>query len=843
MSNLKFQQDLEPNKQEQEESRLSLFGSKELNESTNPNKEDNKTKAIQSTFNSQREKDQKSKTITEKRKKTKSTSHKKKKTKKSKSRTSLFSNSGLHLEDVPLDLTNEIIQLDDFDEGFEEYKNEEEIKNLLEDKTKIRSYMNKLNETLKKEKYSTVSEYFNMCDEYLELNTDLAECDGILESLESLMQSFSTTLSTLSGEIINLKNDSELMSIKLNNRRSVVSELSDFLTHAEISDMLINHLFNDPIDENYIEYIQELDRKLDWSLRSDGDPKALEQFNPIVKKVCKHVLKRITNFFIDTFSNFGNKVNEILIGKITKLFKYVTLIQFVRKHDPKQLLQISYSYRINVAKCCYEMFQSQFKLMQKCLYGYGSKAPLIGYDELSFSIAQKKLSNKNKQKKKTKSNSNKKQNINNTSTFPNSSTNLLTVKERIAILSKIPQKKLINFKEAVKNKQMFSMEIIFSQLILLLTRLTQSEALFSTDFFQDLNLAKEILATSISSLENFITSLSKNSFDVIGIFLMIKINNKYSEILQTEIAGIIKGLFNRINMTLWPQFTRILEINAQSLFLEFDNTLLMSDFNFSNNLSNEKKLQLIKKNKKKQQKKKKKKSQNNNTAQLRPTFSTRKYSELISSILILNNDLNENNVLFSLSLLRTEMETYLSKYASQLIDTKSQTLFLINNYDLILSVLSKNEIISAETQRFELLLEEQHEIYIEEVLKQYFNDLITFVGKTDAFLFESKLEKSEREKRKKTINRKQIGKILKNFSKNWRDSINSIYQEIIRDFNNYTNGAKALKRALSQMLRYYTRLTEIIKLIEQNSNNFSNLIVNLSTIMKEVKDICKTFID
>ncbi|KAJ3434534.1 vacuolar protein sorting-associated protein 52 [Anaeramoeba flamelloides] len=789
MSNLKFQQDLEPNKQEQEESRLSLFGSKELNESTNPNKEDNKTKAIQSTLNSQREKDQKSKTITEKRKKTKSTSHKKKKTKKSKSRTSLFSNSGLHLEDVPLDLTNEIIQLDDFDEGFEEYKNEEEIKNLLEDKTKIRPYMNKLNETLKKEKYSTVSEYFNMCDEYLELNTDLAECDGILESLESLMQSFSTTLSTLSGEIINLKNDSELMSIKLNNRRSVVSELSDFLTHAEISDMLINHLFNDPIDENYIEYIQELDRKLDWSLRSDGDPKALEQFNPIVKKVCKHVLKRITNFFIDTFSNFGNKVNEILIGKITKLFKYVTLIQFVRKHDPKQLLQISYSYRINVAKCCYEMFQSQFKLMQKCLYGYGSKAPLIGYDELSFSIAQKKLSNKNKQKKKTKSNSNKKQNINNTSTFPNSSTNLLTVKERISILSKIPQKKLINFKEAVKNKQMFSMEIIFSQLILLLTRLTQSEALFSTDFFQDLNLAKEILATSISSLENFITSLSKNSFDVIGIFLMIKINNKYSEILQTEIAGIIKGLFNRINMTLWPQFTRILEINAQ------------------------------------------------------PTFSTRKYSELISSILILNNDLNENNVLFSLSLLRTEMETYLSKYASQLIDTKSQTLFLINNYDLILSVLSKNEIISAETQRFELLLEEQHEIYIEEVLKQYFNDLITFVGKTDAFLFESKLEKSEREKRKKTINRKQIGKILKNFSKNWRDSINSIYQEIIRDFNNYTNGAKALKRALSQMLRYYTRLTEIIKLIEQNSNNFSNLIVNLSTIMKEVKDICKTFID
>ncbi|KAJ6227134.1 vacuolar protein sorting-associated protein [Anaeramoeba flamelloides] len=841
MSDLKFQPNLEPNKQEQEESRLSLFGSKEHNKSTKPTKEDNKTKTTKNTLNSQREKDNKSKISTEKRKKTKSTSRNKNKNKKPKSRTSLFSNSNLQLEDVPLDLTNEIIQLDDFDEGFEEYKNEEEIKNLLQDKTKIRPYMDKLNETLKKEKYSTVSEYFNMCDEYLELNTDLTECDGILDSLESLMQSFSTTLSTLSGEIINLKNDSELMSIKLHNRRSVVSELSDFLTHAEISDKLINHLFNDPIDENYIEYIQELDRKLDWSLRSDGDPKALEQFNPIVKKVCKHVLKRITNFFIGTFSNFGNKVNEILIGKITKLFKYVTLIQFVRKHDPKQLVQISYSYRINVAKCCYEMFQNQFKLMGKCLYGHGSKAPLIGYDELSFSIAQKSISNQNKKKNKTKSNSKNNKNINNTNTFPNSSTNLLTVKERISILSKIPQKKLINFKEAVKNKQMFSMEIIFSQLILLLTRLTQSEALFSTDFFQDLNLAKEILTTSISSLENFITTLSKNSFDAIGIFLMIKINNKYSEILQTGIAGLIKGLFNRINMTLWPQFKRILEINAQSLFLEFDNTLLMSDFNFSNNISNEKKLQLMKKTKKKQ--KKKKNSKNNNIAQLRPTFSTRKYSELLSSILILNNDLNENNVFFSLSLLRTEMETYLSKYASQLIDIKSQTLFLINNYDLILSVLSKNEIVSTETQRFELLLEEQHEIYIAEVLKQYFKDLITFVGKTDSFLFESKLEKSEREKRKKTINRKQIGKILKNFSKNWRDSINSIYQEIIRDFNNYTNGAKALKRALSQMLRYYTRLTEIIKLIEQNSNNFSNLIVNLSTIMKEVKDICKTFID
>lgn len=67
---------------------------------------------------------------------------------------------------------------------------------------------------------------------------------------------------------------------------------------------------------------------------------------------------------------------------------------------------------------------------------------------------------------------------------------------------------------------------------------------------------------------------------------------------------------------------------------------------------------------------------------------TRRYSEFAASILTLNHGFNDALLSNSLLRLRTEVESLLLRLSAELPDKKNRLVFLINNYDLVVSILS-----------------------------------------------------------------------------------------------------------------------------------------------------------
>lgn len=198
--------------------------------------------------------------------------------------------------------------------------------------------------------------------------------------------------------------------------------------------------------------------------------------------------------------------------------------------------------------------------------------------------------------------------------------------------------------------------------------------------------------------------------------------------MQRRRIPILDPMFDRITLLLWPRFKQIFDANIKSL-----------------RFSQPKKLGAV---------------------DLSPHYISRRYAELIASVLTLHNQSlvniqSQQAVLLNKSLqtnaaaleinvgnpdplglgsggdlmlmqdvqqLRVEMIALLDRIAtSSFPKTKDQLVFFINNYDMILSIFQERHLLSDEVGKFEALLLQQRELFAEEEVKSFFPRLITFV--------------------------------------------------------------------------------------------------------------------
>jgi hypothetical protein len=73
---------------------------------------------------------------------------------------------------------------------------------------------------------------------------------------------------------------------------------------------------------------------------------------------------------------------------------------------------------------------------------------------------------------------------------------------------------------------------------------------------------------------------------------------------------------------------------------------------------------------------------------VRPHYITRRYYEISVSLLLLNNGYEDASLTSSLIRLRTEFENLVDRLAHEFTDARQRTIFLINNYDLIVSLMA-----------------------------------------------------------------------------------------------------------------------------------------------------------
>ncbi|XP_057769636.1 LOW QUALITY PROTEIN: vacuolar protein sorting-associated protein 52 B-like [Salvia miltiorrhiza] len=133
---------------------------------------------------------------------------------------------------------------------------------------------------------------------------------------------------------------------------------------------------------------------------------------------------------------------------------------------------------------------------------------------------------------------------------------------------------------------------------------------------------------------------------------------------------------------------------------------------------------------------------------------------------------------------------------------------------------------------FEEFLKSNTAIYVEELLAEHFHDLIKFV-KTRAS--EDPSSGSER-----PITVSEVESIVKDFGSRWKAAIELMHNDVITSYSNFLCGMEILRAALTQLLLYYTRLSDCMKKIAGGSALNKDL-VSISSIMYEIRKYSRTF--
>ncbi|XP_043725106.1 vacuolar protein sorting-associated protein 52 A-like isoform X2 [Telopea speciosissima] len=348
---------------------------------------------------------------------------------------------------------------------------------------------------------------------------------------------------------------------------------------------------------------------------------------------------------------------------------------------------------------------------------------------------------------------------------------------------------------AEASSQKYPYEVLFRSLHKLLMDTVTSEYLFCDDFFGEESIFYEIFAGPFAVIDEHFNAILLNCHDAIGIMLMIRIIHQHQLIMSRRRIPCLDSYLDKVNIALWPRFKMVFDMHLSSLRCANVKTLWEDD--------------------------------------IHPHYVMRRYAEFTASLVHLNVEYGDGQLELNLERLRMAVDDLLIKLAKMFPKPKLQTIFLINNYDMTIAVLKEAGLEGGKTQlHFEELLKSNTAIFVEELLLEHFGDLIKFV-KTRAS--EDLSSTSE-----KPITVPDVEPLVKDFASRWKAAIELMHKDVITSFSNFLCGMEILRAALTQLLLYYTRLTDCIKHIVGGSTLNKDL-VSISSIMYEIRKYSRTF--
>jgi len=160
---------------------------------------------------------------------------------------------------------------------------------------------------------------------------------------------------------------------------------------------------------------------------------------------------------------------------------------------------------------------------------------------------------------------------------------------------------------------------------------------------------------------------------------------------------------------------------------------------------------------------------------------------------------------------------------------KGQLIFLINNYDMVLSILSERSgIASKEADSFKDLLQTRNAEYVEQVLFPHFGSLIRFIQRAEPLLVAG-------DERALTQEAGTVASLVTSFNNGWKGSLDAIHEEVLRSFPNFKNGTAILQQTLTALVQYYHRFHKILGEPVFASHPDRARLINVHQLMVEVK--------
>uniref|UniRef100_A0A8D0DAD6 Vacuolar protein sorting-associated protein 52 homolog n=1 Tax=Sander lucioperca TaxID=283035 RepID=A0A8D0DAD6_SANLU len=499
--------------------------------------------------------------------------------------------------------------------------------------------------------------------------------------------------------------------------------------------------------------------------------------------VRSHLKTGFPLIFYSPYSSAVSKIREFILQKIysfrkpmtnyqipqNTLLKYRFFYQFLLANERTVAKEIRDEYVDTMSKIYYSYFKSYSSRLLKVQYEeVADKDDLMGVEDTA------------------------KKNI-----LLNSRNTIFTLGQRGGILSPAElEGPILVPHTAQRGDSRYPYETLFRSQHYALLDNGCREYLFLSDFFMvtgnsALDLFNSIMGKTLSMFLKSMSTYVSDCYDSIAVFLCIHIILRFRAITAKRTIPALDKYWEAVLELLWPRFELILEMNIHSIRNTDPQKLGVLD--------------------------------------TRPHYITRRYAEFSSAIVSINQTFPNERTHALLGQLQVEVENFVLKMAAEFPSRRDQLIFLINNYDMLLSVLMERAADdSKEVEGFQQLLLARTQEFIEEILSPPFGGMIAFVKEAEALMEKGQLDRLKNEEAR-------ITQLVRGFSSTWKQSVESMSQDVMRSFTNFKNGTSIIQGALTQLIQYYHGFHKVLNQPTFRSLAVRSELINLHHLMVEVK--------
>eukprot|EP00039_Didymoeca_costata_P026084 m.14879 g.14879 ORF g.14879 m.14879 type:complete len:694 (+) comp5237_c0_seq1:102-2183(+) len=682
-----------------------------------------------------------------------------------------------------LDLTSEEF---DFDDHFQENLEDEAVREALEQGLDLRAYSKEIEEDLRRVEGQSVQDYMSASVDMATLYRQIQNCDNMLESMESMLGLFQSDLGNISGEIQSLQEQSLTMNIKLRNRKAVHASLSDYVSGMFVSDELAETICNSPIGPEFLDALKELEKKIGYVSEQKGD------HGSTIEAAAE--LQAIT-------AKAGSRLKEVMINKIHEVRKPMSNLQlqqnyllglkdafsFLAKHNKQVAAEIRAEYVETFGKVHWSYFKAYItRLMKLQFEEFVDKDDLMGAEDGS-----------------------RRQGFFSMKPSLKSRSTVFTIGNRATILEELEAPILVPHaaKEAKesggKGSVRYPYEKLFRSMQFAMMDNSAREFLFGCEFFgmQDDRCVKffsDLMGKTMALLLKHEETRIANWYDSISLVLCARIIHEYKKKLLADNIPCLEPYFSHLLALIYPRFSQIVDLNVASIAAVDPSKL--------------------------------------NSIDARPHFIVRRYAEYSGALLLLNEGVELTEVTDALGRLRQEVANFILRMAAEFPQRKEQLVFLINNYDMMISVYNERTTNSSEEmEEFRGLLNARIREYADEALSVAFGGIKTFVKDTERALSQAE------DPNRVPVDEKRILTLTRGFARDWKTAITDIDGEVMKSFTNFKNGTAILQVVLTQLVMTYEQFTSILKQAPFRRQSGWPDLIDKHHVMVEVKKHKTTF--
>ena len=791
-------------------------------------------------------------------------------------------------------MVNNETAADAFEQDLIHFQNDEILKQALAQGVNLREYARDIDRELHQVESESIAEYVDESDSVVNLYHQIHSCDSILARMQEMLLGFQADLGGISDEIRHLQRESCHMNVQIKNRRQVETHLATYLDQVTITPGLTTTLeakgVNDP---EFIQAVETLRQKLTYATTTGVQASALDvvpshtksvvEVHPQLLRLKTKVVMKTRSFLLEKLAELRQPRTNVQMVQHHSLLPLRYIMAFYRDVAPEVAMELRGVYVDTMATLMHETFRLYMTQLSKFHQVQSTKLDVIAIEEVSKVSKFGKASDpfgglffSSITSSSTKGGSLKKQQRCNNASFN------LQHRDKILLDELTTPPILAHVAESTPGFTL-AYEKIFRSIQQHLMNAATSEYYFIVDFFRcslrPTEVFLQIFARTISlcleTWENYLFSC----YDALGLLLMIRITTAQRLMMKKRRIMCLDVYFDRVILLLWPRFQYVVNANIQSIrnarpkhlgFLRasppntnaepkthkaafvYPHYVTRRYAEFVSSILGIVSCRMTMM-----------KSHHHHHHHDHQKLNTRSSA----GALMLHTEIEgvDDALQQNLILLQDEMIVLLQRLANEQSDHKAQLMFLINNYDQILEIFAERQHMdsSSSTSRsgmdttqgnhrpddsshsrldtsstkhsikFEQLLTEQRDLYVEEELREHYGGLITFVKQTEAQI-------SQAEGAAVNIDRNKVQANLVEFHGQWKFGIEQMNASIMTHFSNFRNGMIILKQVLTQLLLYYTRFGEIVQQCTTLPQDVPEL-VKVNEILYEIKKYSRSF--